>query len=63
MFAKAFALGLFGGKETLEAMDFQFMAWVSEHGRSYGTVPEYVFRREIYAGKDAVITAHNADPK
>jgi len=37
------------------------MEWISEHGRSYGTMEEFTFRNAIFAAKDVLIEAHNAE--
>merc|ERR1719246_90238 len=40
-------------------MEGRFMQWISEHGRSYGTVEEYKFRMAEFARTDAQIENHN----
>jgi C1A family cysteine protease len=37
-----------GEGEFFEAADYKFMEFVSEHGRSYGTKPEFAFRSKIF---------------
>lgn len=44
----------------LTADDYKFMAYVSEYGRSYGTLTEFLFRAEIYHSKDKEIEEWNA---
>ena len=41
--------------------DYEFMKYVTEHGKSYGTVAEFNFRSEIFKAKHAEIQAFNAD--
>jgi C1A family cysteine protease len=45
--------------ELMEAEDYHFMSFVTEHGRSYGTVAEFNFRSNIFKGKLAEIERHN----
>ena len=42
--------------------DYEFMKYITEHGKSYGTVAEFNFRAEIFKKKHAAIEAFNADP-
>jgi len=37
------------------------MEWISDNQRSFGTVEEFNFRHNIFAEKDALIEAHNAE--
>jgi C1A family cysteine protease len=46
--------------ELMTETDYQFMDFVSTHGRSYGTVAEFNFRKNIFAENVAKIEAHNA---
>ena len=41
--------------------DYEFMKFITEHGKSYGTVAEFNFRAEIFKQKHAAIQAFNAD--
>ena len=40
-----------------------FFQFVSEFGKTYGTVEEFKFRAAIYKEKQDFIRKHNADPK
>jgi len=44
----------------LSDIDYKFMAYVSEWGKSYGTVAEFEFRKSIFAAKHAEIEEFNA---
>jgi C1A family cysteine protease len=50
-----------GESDILEAADYEFMKFVSKHGRSYGTKEEFRFRSKIFKLKYAAILEHNAD--
>merc|ERR1712166_228932 len=57
---------MFNGQATpasaiLTGEDYEFMAHVSQYGKSYGTVAEFMFRKEIFVAKNNLIAAHNAD--
>lgn len=41
--------------------DFEFMQYISKHGRSYASLAEYEFRKALYTNADAVIKEHNAN--
>jgi len=47
--------------EFLGEADYQFMQFVSEHGRSYGTKSEFQFRSKIFKEHLAAIEAINAE--
>ena len=53
----AAALFAFASANNLEG---KFMQWISEHGRSYGTIEEFKFRMAEFAKVDAVIEEHMA---
>jgi len=40
-------------------MDFKFMQYLMEHGKSYTTVEEFMLRKELFAITDELIEAHN----
>jgi len=48
-------------EDTLSAEDYKFMAYVSEYGKSYGTVAEFMFRREQFVAAHNEIESFNAD--
>ena len=47
--------------DILSAEDYKFMAYVSEYGKSYGTVAEFMFRRTQFVARHNEIEAFNAD--
>merc|ERR1711981_45640 len=47
---------------TLDATDYAYMAYVTEYGKSYGTVAEFVFRSNEFRKSKEFVDAHNADP-
>jgi len=42
--------------------DYEFMSYVSAHGKKYSTKTEWKARKARWAKTDAAIKAHNADP-
>merc|ERR1712195_10941 len=46
--------------QILTGEDYEFMAHVSQYGKSYGTVAEFMFRKEIFVAKNNLIDANNA---
>lgn len=44
----------------MEAINFKFMQYVAEHGKSYGTVEEFEFRFNTWLEAENRIEAHNA---
>ena len=59
MFAATKA-ALFSSK-LMAPEDYKFMEFVTEHGKSYGTVAEFQFRSDIFKTRHAEIEAFNAD--
>lgn len=49
--------------DEMTSLDYEFMKFVSEHGRSYGTRAEFEFRSEQFKKTKAEIDAINADPE
>ena len=47
--------------DILSAEDYKFMAYVSEYGKSYGTVAEFMFRKSQFVARHNEIEAFNAD--
>merc|ERR1719453_2120893 len=47
---------------TLDATDYAFFAYVSEYGKSYGTVAEFMFRSNEFRKSAEFVEAHNAHP-
>ena len=66
MFNKATLTGLMGAmtgqSDKMQAVEYQFMSFITQHGRSYGTRAEYNFRLEQFAAKVAEIEALNNKP-
>ena len=50
------------GEMTLDATDYAYFAYVSEYGKSYGTVAEFMFRSNEFRKSKEFVDAHNADP-
>merc|ERR1712110_926472 len=46
---------------TLDATDYAYMAYVTEYGKSYGTVAEFMFRSNEFRKSKEFVDAHNAD--
>ena len=42
--------------------DYKFMEYITNHGKSYGTVAEFDFRSALFKKRHAQIEAFNADP-
>lgn len=64
MYAKLALIGAVAAhklNDTLDQYDYKFMAYVSEHNKSYGTTAEYMFRKNQFTIRDKEIEAHNAD--
>jgi len=47
--------------DRLEAEDYKFMEFVTNYGKSYGTVAEFMFRKEQFVTRHNQIEAFNAD--
>jgi len=56
----ATASTLFSG-DLMAPADYKFMEFVTEYGKSYGTVAEFKFRSEQFKARHAEIEAFNAD--
>ena len=56
----AAATSLFSG-DVMQSEDYEFMKFVTEHGKSYGTVAEFQFRSAQFKQRHAEIQAFNAD--
>ena len=57
---KSFAILAFAGAAQASVIDNKFMEWISNYGRSYGTVAEYQFRLARFAEADQLIEEHNS---
>jgi len=53
---------LFGERHTMDAVDYEFINYISAFGKSYNTRSEYEFRREQYLETLRKIEEHNANP-
>ena len=61
MFTKIIAaLGLKHAEQKLEQADYDFMSYISEYSKSYGTKEEYNFRADIFKKNLLVIAEHNS---
>ena len=49
------------GSHELTGEDYKFMAYVSEYGKTYGTVAEFMFRKEQWTVRHNDIESFNAD--
>jgi C1A family cysteine protease len=49
------------GTTLMTPEDYKFMEYITEHGKSYGTVAEYEFRAGLFKERHALIEAFNAD--
>jgi len=54
------ALGLKHGSDHLTQADYDFMAYVSEYGKTYGTQAEFDLRAELFKKELARVTEHNS---
>ena len=59
-----FALALAGAVSATPINDFEhkFMGYMTQYGKSYGTVDEYLFRLEQFTRNHLTIVQHNSDP-
>jgi len=48
---------------TLDATDYAYFAYVSEYGKSYGTVAEFMFRSDEFRKSMEFIAEHNSNPE
>lgn len=46
---------------VLTSMDYKFMEYVVEHGKSYATSEEYKFRADLFKLRDSAVEAFNLD--
>ena len=59
----AFICALFAAASSaIETTDIEFMKFLSQYGKNYDTVEEFLARKELYLLKDLVIKAHNSRP-
>ena len=47
---------------ALDASEYEFMQYLTKHGKMYQTVEEFLLRKELYLAKDLLIKAHNSRP-
>ena len=53
------AAALIGAASAITQLEFDFMNYISAHGKSYANLAEYNSRFEMFAKKDAFIKAHD----
>ena len=58
-FAVIALAGFAAAYTPMDEMDYKFINYVAEHGKSYGTKEEYNFRKSIFAAKDAEMNQIN----
>ena len=57
-----FAIAAFAGvASALSTAEFNYLQYVSEFGKSYGTVAEFNMRMELFRITDTLINEHNSD--
>ena len=49
--------------ELISPAEYKFMDFITQHGKSYGTVAEYKFRLEIFAKRIQEHEEHNSNPQ
>ena len=59
----AFATSLFvAAVASIDVDELNFMHYLSQHGKMYDTLEEFVERKELWLAKDLIIRAHNSRP-
>lgn len=59
----AFICGLIAAAaNAIETSDIEYMKFLSQFGKNYDTVEEFLARKEIFLAKDILIKAHNSRP-
>jgi C1A family cysteine protease len=59
-FAVAALLATASAYETIESVEYEFMEFITKHGRSFGTKAEYNFRLNVFKNRRIEHEAHNA---
>ena len=62
---KTFAASLFAAVASAEMMtetDYKFMSYISQQGKMYATVEEFLARKDIFKATDAHIESVNSNP-
>ena len=54
------AIGMKGQESLMTSVDYEFMRYITEHGKQYATVGEFNQRAAIFAKSLKTIEAHNA---
>ncbi len=54
------AIALAGVVSAVTEVEYAFMNYMSNFGKSYGTVEEYKFRLEQFTRSEAAISEHNS---
>ncbi len=58
---KALTASSLFSSDVMTPEDYKFMEYITEYGKSYGTVAEYKSRAELFKETEAYIKAWNAD--
>ena len=61
-FAVAAMIASASAVELMNPVEYKFMEYISQHGKTYATVAEYKFRLNIFAQKLKQAEEHNATP-
>jgi len=56
------AVLLAGAVASIEVSDFEFIQFLTKHGKMYSTVKEYIERKAIWLAKDLLIKQHMSRP-
>lgn len=55
------AIALAGAVSAINPVEQKFMGYITQHGKSYGTVEEYKFRLEQFTRNHAIVEEHNSN--
>jgi C1A family cysteine protease len=61
MFKSFAAVAFTGVASAIDAGQFEFMQYISKHGKSYPTLEEFNMRMELFNERNAIINEHNSD--
>lgn len=60
---KTFITGVLASTASaLNASEYEFMQYLTQHGKMYTTMEEFQMRKDLFQAKDQVISAHNSRP-
>jgi cathepsin L len=54
------AIALAGAVSAIDPVEQKFIGYITQYGKSYGTVEEYKFRLEQFARNNAIVEEHNS---